>query len=160
MGFEPTRANTEHLKCFPLDQLGQVSAKYLIGFSICNLFYLWELASSWQIKLRTTWFEQVTNRSTVDRSTNWAMSGRTRPNLLLEAMRFSIGTNPRFRVPQRESNPHPVINSDKYICCKLPISCSCWGSNPRPSAHKTDALPTELQEHNPHTTHITLLLFL
>ena len=37
VGFEPTRANTEHLKCFPLDQLGQVSAKYLIRFSISNL---------------------------------------------------------------------------------------------------------------------------
>ena len=101
------------LKSSPLDQLGQVSAKYLIEFSICNLFYLWELASSWQIKLRTTWFEQVTNRSTVDRSTNWAMSGRTRPNLLLEARRFYIGTNPRFHVSQRESNPRPLINSDK-----------------------------------------------
>ena len=25
VGFEPTRANTEHLKCSPLDQLGHVS---------------------------------------------------------------------------------------------------------------------------------------
>ena len=25
VGFEPTRANTEHLKCFPLDQLGHAS---------------------------------------------------------------------------------------------------------------------------------------
>ena len=25
VGFEPTRANTEHLKCFPLDLLGHAS---------------------------------------------------------------------------------------------------------------------------------------
>ena len=27
VGFEPTRANTEHLKCFPLDLLGHASVK-------------------------------------------------------------------------------------------------------------------------------------
>ena len=30
---------------------------------------------------------------------------------------------------------YPLRHKDK---------CSYWGSNPRPSAHKTDALPTEL----------------
>ena len=29
VGFEPTRANTEHLKCSPLDQLGHVSIAIL-----------------------------------------------------------------------------------------------------------------------------------
>ena len=29
VGFEPTRANTEHLKCSPLDQLGHVSVTIL-----------------------------------------------------------------------------------------------------------------------------------
>ena len=40
VGFAPTRANTVDLKSTPLDQLGQVSAKYLIRFSINNIFYL------------------------------------------------------------------------------------------------------------------------
>ena len=29
VGFEPTRANTEHLKCFPLDQLGHASVFFI-----------------------------------------------------------------------------------------------------------------------------------
>ena len=29
VGFEPTRANTEHLKCSPLDRLGHVSIAIL-----------------------------------------------------------------------------------------------------------------------------------
>ena len=39
VGFEPTRANTEHLKCSPLDQLGHVSDSNILGtrqFSIGN----------------------------------------------------------------------------------------------------------------------------
>ena len=31
VGFEPTRANTEHLKCSPLDQLGHVSDSNILG---------------------------------------------------------------------------------------------------------------------------------
>ena len=31
---------------------------------------------------------------------------------LLETLRFTIGTNPHFRVSQQGSNLHPVINSD------------------------------------------------
>ena len=38
VGFEPTRENTEHLKCFPLDQLGQVSAKNLSDFQYIIFF--------------------------------------------------------------------------------------------------------------------------
>ena len=31
VGFEPTRVNTEHLKCSPLDQLGHVSDSNILG---------------------------------------------------------------------------------------------------------------------------------
>ena len=73
VGFEPTRANTEHLKCFPLDQLGHVSIN------------------------------------------------KTKSNkMVLETMQFSIGTNPRFHVLQRGSNPHPVLKRDRDICCTFP----------------------------------------
>ena len=35
--------------------------------------------------------------------------------IILETSRFTIGTNPHFRVSQQELNLHPVINSDCFI---------------------------------------------
>ena len=40
------------------------------------------------------------------------------------------------------------INTHRYIS-DLNKKCSCRGSNPGPSAHKTEALPTAPQEHAP-----------
>ena len=45
-----------------------------------------------------------------------------------------------------------MYEQGEYISCDCqPLLCSMWGSNPRPLAHKTNTLPTELMEHLHHS---------